>query len=543
MRAYGLFALKRFGQLLVVVFLGVSATFFITHLSPIDPVEQTMRRLTSRTGFSPEAQEEMRAALTELYGTDKPLLGQFVSFWSRLVRGDMGPSLLAFPTPALKLVRRALPWTVGLLTTTVIITWTVGNLLGGLAGYFQDNRFLKAFGVLAIGVQPIPYYIVAFIMLILFGFVWPVLPRTPAQPVRPAGRLPLPPALPARHRQVPDRGAAPGDGRRRPPLGVLAQCRGGAAHAGKPQGEGGGGMSAILEVANVSKRFAMGGVLSRRHVEAVTDASFAIEEGQPEVFTIVGESGSGKTTLARMMLGLELPTAGEIRLSGRSMADRRGRTARIEFMRHAQPVFQNPFEAFNPLKRVDRYLDASARVLLGARGREGIDAAMDEAVGLSLAEVRGRYAHELSGGQLQRVAIARALIPNPEILIADEPVSMVDAWLRMSIVNLLRDLRDTLNVTVIYITHDLATAYYISDRIIIMQQGYIVEMGPAQAVLESPEHPYARLLKESVLSVDDPGRGRVQAPDRSLALAAAETSGSGTLVQRAGGRSVRMVAE
>ena len=305
-------------------------------------------------------------------------------------------------------------------------------------------------------------------------------------------------------------------------------------------------MSAILEVANVSKRFAMGGVLSRRHVEAVTDASFAIEEGQPEVFTIVGESGSGKTTLARMMLGLELPTAGEIRLSGRSMADRRGRTARIEFMRHAQPVFQNPFEAFNPLKRVDRYLDASARVLLGARGREGVDAAMDEAlhkVGLSLAEVRGRYAHELSGGQLQRVAIARALIPNPEILIADEPVSMVDASLRMSIVNLLRDLRDTLNVTVIYITHDLATAYYISDRIIIMQQGYIVEMGPAQAVLESPEHPYARLLKESVLSVDDPGRGRVQAPDRSLALAAAETSGSGTLVQRAGGRSVRMVAE
>ena len=238
-----------------------------------------------------------------------------------------------------------------------------------------------------------------------------------------------------------------------------------------------------------------------------------------------------------MMLGLELPTTGEIRLSGRSMADRRGRAAKIEFMRHAQPVFQNPFEAFNPLKRVDRYLDASARVLLGARGRGAIDAAMDVAlhkVGLSLAEVRGRYAHELSGGQLQRVAIARALIPNPEILVADEPVSMVDASLRMSIVNLLRDLRDNLIVTVIYITHDLATAYYISDRIIIMQKGYIVEMGPAQAILESPEHPYARLLKESVLPVDDPGRERVQAPDRSLALAAAENSGSGRLVPRTG---------
>lgn len=176
MRAYGFFALKRFGQLLLVVFLGVSATFFITHLSPIDPVEQTMGRLTSRSGFSPEAQEAMRAALTELYGTDQPLGAQFVSFWGRLARGDMGPSLLAFPTPAAKLVRRALPWTVGLLTASVVITWTVGNLLGGLAGYFQNNRLLKAFGVLAVGVQPIPYYIVAFIFLILFGFVWPVLP-------------------------------------------------------------------------------------------------------------------------------------------------------------------------------------------------------------------------------------------------------------------------------------------------------------------------------------------------------------------------------
>ena len=301
-------------------------------------------------------------------------------------------------------------------------------------------------------------------------------------------------------------------------------------------------MSAILEVDRVSKRFAMGGVLSRNYVRAVTDASFAIEEGQPEVFTIVGESGSGKTTLARMMLGLETPTEGEIRLSGRSMADRRGRAARLEFMCHAQPVFQNPFEAFNPLKRVDRYLEASARALRGVRGRGNVDAALDEAlhkVGLSLAEVRGRYAHELSGGQLQRVAIARALIPNPEVLIADEPVSMVDASLRMSIVNLLRDLRDTLNVTVIYITHDLATAYYISDRIIVMQRGYIVEIGPAQAVLESPEHPYARLLKESVLSVDAPGRGRVQAPDRSLAAAAARSAGRGKLAPHGPGRHVR----
>ena len=156
-------------------------------------------------------------------------------------------------------------------------------------------------------------------------------------------------------------------------------------------------MSAILDVVHVSKRFAMGGILSRTSVHAVVDASFSIEEGQPEVFTIVGESGSGKTTLARMILGLETPTEGEIRLSGRSTADRRGRAARIEFMRHVQPVFQNPFESFNPLKRVDRYLEASARVLLGEKKRANIDAAMDNAlqkVGLSLAEVRGRYSHE-----------------------------------------------------------------------------------------------------------------------------------------------------
>ncbi|MFW6312400.1 MAG: ABC transporter ATP-binding protein [Spirochaetota bacterium] len=305
-------------------------------------------------------------------------------------------------------------------------------------------------------------------------------------------------------------------------------------------------MSAILEVAGVSKRFVMGGVFSRKHVEAVVDVSFSIEEERPEVFTIVGESGSGKTTLARMILGLERITTGDIRLSGQSVADRRNRTERLDFMRHVQPVFQNPFEAFNPLKQVDRYLEATARTLLGEPNETKVEAAMDESlqkVGLSLAEIKGRFAHELSGGQLQRVAIARALIPKPSILIADEPVSMVDASLRMSIVNLLRDLRDKLGVTVIYITHDLATAYYISDRIIIMQEGYVVEMGPARTVLDSPEHPYARLLKDSVLSVDKAGQSRVKPADRRMAQAAAELSGAGTLVARDDGRLVRVATE
>jgi peptide/nickel transport system ATP-binding protein len=180
-------------------------------------------------------------------------------------------------------------------------------------------------------------------------------------------------------------------------------------------------------------------------------------------------------------------------------------------MREVQPIFQNPFEAFNPLKRIDRYLFMTARRFAGTRSRADIEARADEAlqrVGLSLAEVRGRFPHELSGGQLQRTAIARALISGPSLIVADEPVSMVDASLRMSIVNLFKTLRDDLGVSIIYITHDLATAYYISDRIIIMQKGRVVESGEARAVLDNPTHPYSILLKSSVLAPEAARDGR-----------------------------------
>jgi peptide/nickel transport system ATP-binding protein len=211
-------------------------------------------------------------------------------------------------------------------------------------------------------------------------------------------------------------------------------------------------------------------------------------------------------------------------------------------MGKVQPIFQNPFEAFNPLKRVDRYLASTARQFLGLRDKAAIDAAMDGAlqkVGLSLAEVRGRFPHELSGGQLQRVAIARALIPNPPLLIADEPVSMVDASLRMAIVNLLRHLRDDMGVSVIYITHDLATAYYISDQLIIMQRGRIVEMGPARPILEAPEHPYARLLKSAVLS-PDPDEPINASSGVDAAAQAGTGTPQGTLIARPDGRYVRI---
>ena len=282
-------------------------------------------------------------------------------------------------------------------------------------------------------------------------------------------------------------------------------------------------MSALLEVDHVTKVFAMGGILSRKSFEAVHDVSFSLDEDRPEIFTIIGESGSGKTTLARMILGLETPTRGDIRFRGLTVSRRLRASDRLRFMANVQPVFQNPFEAFNPLKQVDRYLASTARRFLSLRDRASVERAMDEAlvkVGLSLAEVRGRFSHELSGGQLQRVAIARALIPNPPLLITDEPVSMVDASLRMAIVNLLKSLRDDLGVSVIYITHDLATAYYISDRIVIMQRGKVVEMGPAWPVLDAPEHPYSQLLKASVLSTADAGSGRLEPATELAALSA-----------------------
>jgi peptide/nickel transport system ATP-binding protein len=267
--------------------------------------------------------------------------------------------------------------------------------------------------------------------------------------------------------------------------------------------------SSLLEVDRVRMTYAVGGLVRRHAVKAVDDVSLRLEAGSPEILAIIGESGSGKTTLARMILNLAVPTSGTIRFLGADVTTIRSNRERLAFMRQVQPIFQNPFEAFNPLKPIDRYLFITARRFAGARGRIDFEARADKAlhqVGLSLAEVKGRYPHELSGGQLQRIAIARALVSSPSLIVADEPVSMVDASLRMSIVNLFKALRDELGVSIVYITHDLATAYYISDRVLIMQRGKAVESGDARAVLDHPQHPYSIQLKSAVLSPEDAGR-------------------------------------
>jgi len=242
-------------------------------------------------------------------------------------------------------------------------------------------------------------------------------------------------------------------------------------------------------------------MLSRLRITAVDSVSFQV--GSAEIFGLAGESGCGKTTLARMILGFEEPTSGKIIHRGKDGQPVSGkkvwRTAGV------QAVFQNPFETFNPLREVERYFfEAVHNYGLASSQAEAL-ARINKAlqmVGLNYEEIAGRYPSEFSGGQLQRVSIARSLLTEPSLLIADEPVSMVDASLRMSIMNLFRELTQRLGVSVLYITHDLATAYYVCDRIAIMFRGNIVTMGDVEKVLVEPKHPYVRLLRECIPEAD-----------------------------------------
>jgi peptide/nickel transport system permease protein len=176
MRSYAKHIARRFAQFLLVVFIGINLTYVISHATPIDPVEQSIAAVTSFGNTSPEAIAMMRQSLRELYGLTGGPFEQYINFWRRIATADFGPSLSAFPTPVSALIARALPWTIGLLVTATLITWSLGNLLGGLAGYYQDKRSLKVLAVIAIGLHPVPYYIVAFVLLVMFGYMWPLLP-------------------------------------------------------------------------------------------------------------------------------------------------------------------------------------------------------------------------------------------------------------------------------------------------------------------------------------------------------------------------------
>lgn len=260
-------------------------------------------------------------------------------------------------------------------------------------------------------------------------------------------------------------------------------------------------MNKILELQDITRVFHMGSMLSRVRVTAVNRVSLHV--GSAEIFGLAGESGCGKTTIARMILGFEEPTSGRIIHRGKDGKPVTGkkiwRTARV------QGIFQNPFEAFNPLRQVESYFLETVHNFHLASSRMEALARIDQAlevVGLNYKEIAGRYPSEFSGGQLQRISIGRALLTEPSLLIADEPVSMVDSSLRMSIVNLFRELKEGFGVSVVYITHDLATAYYVCDRIAIMFRGNLVEMGNVEKVLMEPKHPYTKLLLESIPETD-----------------------------------------
>jgi len=178
MSSYGAYVGKRLAQFVLVIFIGINIAFFVTHLTPIDPIEESISVATSFGSTSPEAIEMLRQSLRELYGLEGTLWDQYLTFWQRVLVADFGPSLSAFPAPVSTLIWNALPWTVGLLLVATLIAWVLGNLLGGLAGYYRDSRLLRLAGVITMGFHPIPYYIVAFVLLIVFGYLWPILPIT-----------------------------------------------------------------------------------------------------------------------------------------------------------------------------------------------------------------------------------------------------------------------------------------------------------------------------------------------------------------------------
>jgi peptide/nickel transport system ATP-binding protein len=222
------------------------------------------------------------------------------------------------------------------------------------------------------------------------------------------------------------------------------------------------------------------------------------------ILAVVGESGSGKTTLTRLLLGLLAPTRGRVLWQGRDLATLDG-AARAAYRREVQAVFQDPFGAFNPVYRIDRMLTLPALRFGLARdageARALAEAAL-ETVGLRPSETLGRFPHQLSGGQRQRAMVARAVMLRPRVLVADEPVSMVDASLRATILESLWRLRHDKGMSLVYVTHDLATAYQIADSIVVMRDGEIVEAGGAEATIRAPRHPYTRALLAALPPAD-----------------------------------------
>ncbi len=256
----------------------------------------------------------------------------------------------------------------------------------------------------------------------------------------------------------------------------------------------------LLDVQHLTTVFESSGLFSRHQVVAVDDVSFTLPGDHPTLLTVVGESGSGKTTMARNILGLTRPTTGVIRYRDRNIyqMDKAGWYA---YRREVQPVFQDPYATYNPFYLIDRVLEVPIRKFGLASSKQAAQALIEEAlhaVDLRPDDVLGRYPHQLSGGERQRVMLARVYLMRPRLIVADEPISMVDAALRALFLNILLDFRDKHGISCIFITHNLATAYYLGGEIMVMCRGRLIERGDMDAVIARPAHPYTQLLVESV---------------------------------------------
>ena len=275
-------------------------------------------------------------------------------------------------------------------------------------------------------------------------------------------------------------------------------------------------MSALLEAREVGRTYGGGRLARRPPTVALQDFELAFTEDEPRIVALAGQSGSGKTTAAQLVLGLLRASSGDVRYREQPL-QRLRRAARREFRRDVQAVLQDPYGAFNPFYRVQHVFDVAARNFgIGsdsvARRRATGDAL--EFVGLDATKVLSRFPHELSGGERQRLMIARAFLLGPKLIVADEPVSMIDASLRASILEIIIRLKQDQGISFLYITHDLSTAYHIADELIVLLDGQTVERGPSRRVIDAPTHAYTRRLIESVPVPDPDVRwGARKAPD------------------------------
>jgi peptide/nickel transport system ATP-binding protein len=256
----------------------------------------------------------------------------------------------------------------------------------------------------------------------------------------------------------------------------------------------------LLRTEGLTRHFRIGGLRGRRTLHAVDDVDFSI--GRGEIVALVGESGSGKSTIARLLALVYRPTRGEIWFEGRALSRARSRRERLAYSGDVPMVFQDPYSSINPAYRITHGIARGIKLhrpdVTRAQRVEEVERVLD-AVGLVPArDVRRKFPYELSGGQRQRVGFAQALAFRPKLIIADEPVSMLDVSIRIGLLNLMSELRAREGVSFLYITHDVASARYIADRVLVMYAGHLVEEGPTEEVLQSPKHPYTQLLLSAV---------------------------------------------